>query len=119
LTLRFYLDEDGMDRDLVRALRTQGVDLVTASEAGMINRPDDQHLEYAASQGCVLFSYNARDYFRLHSERMAAGQSHAGIVLAPQQRYSVGEQARRLMRLAAARQSAAMLNCVEFLSGWG
>jgi len=36
---------------------------------------------------------------RLYSNLMRAGQSHAGIILAAQQRYSVGEQMRRLLRL--------------------
>jgi hypothetical protein len=36
-----------MDRDLVRALGARGVDLETASEAGIVERADDEHLAYA------------------------------------------------------------------------
>jgi hypothetical protein len=38
------------------------------------------------------------------------------MVLAPQQRYSVGEQMRRLLKLMAAKSAEEMENQVEFLS---
>jgi hypothetical protein len=47
---------------------------------------------------------------------MRAGQSHAGIILAAQQRYSVGEQMRRLLRLISALTAEEMRNRIEFLS---
>jgi hypothetical protein len=43
--VRLYLDEDVMSRDLVNALRSRAVDLVTAKEAGLIHIPDSQHLD--------------------------------------------------------------------------
>jgi hypothetical protein len=39
MTVRLYVDEDAMDSDLVQALRVRGGDVVTALEAGMIERP--------------------------------------------------------------------------------
>lgn len=35
-----YLDEDSMDRELVTALRARGMDVLTATEASMIERAD-------------------------------------------------------------------------------
>ncbi len=55
MTIRIYVDEDAMDKDLVRALRARGVDVLTASEASMIERTDEGHLKLAAEQGRVLF----------------------------------------------------------------
>jgi hypothetical protein len=55
---------------------------------------------------------------RLYSNLMRAGQSHAGIILAAQQRYSVGEQMRRLLRLISALTTEEMRNRIEFLSAW-
>lgn len=34
---------------LVRALRARGVDVLTALDAGMIERSDEEHLEYATA----------------------------------------------------------------------
>lgn len=103
---------------LVRALRTHDVDVITALEAGMLGRDDASHVTFASTQARVLFTYNAQDYYRLHTEHLAAGQTHGGIILAPQQRYSIGEVVRRLVRLTAARTPAQMANHVEFLSAW-
>lgn len=68
MTIRLYLDEDTMDRDLVQALRARNVDVVTALDAGMVERADAEHLDYASEQGRVLCSFNAKDFYRLHSE---------------------------------------------------
>jgi hypothetical protein len=55
---------------------------------------------------------------RLCSNLMRAGQNHAGIILAAQQRYSVGEQMRRLLRLISSLTAEEMRNRIEFLSAW-
>lgn len=108
-----------MDRDLVRALRARGVDVEPANEVGMIEREDDEHLTYATTQGRVIFSFNIGDFCRLHGEFMANRKSHAGIVVSRQQRYSVGEQMRRLLKLIANKTAEEMRDRLEFLSDWG
>lgn len=115
---RLYIDEDSMDRDLVRALRARGVDVITAQEAGMMGHSDEDHLVYASSQGRVLYSFNRSDFFRLHSQYAGDGKPHAGIVLARQQHYSVGEQMRRLLKVMALRSADDMQDRIEFLSAW-
>lgn len=117
-TIRLYFDEDTMRHSLVRALRSRGIDVTTALDVGMIERPDADHLAYASSQGRVLCSSNAGDYYRLHSDHLASGKSHAGIILIAQQRYTVGDQMRRILKLIAVRSAADMHDCVEFLSAW-
>ena len=39
--VRLYLDEDAMRKALVFGLRARNVDVLTAAEANMINRPDE------------------------------------------------------------------------------
>lgn len=108
-----------MQSALVRALRARGVDVLTALDSGMIERSDEEHLEYATKEGRVLYSFNVGDFYRLHQEYPAEGKSHAGIILARQQRYTAGEQMRRLLKLIAAKSAEKMKNQVEFLSAWG
>ena len=115
MTIRLYLDEDTMDKALVSALRARGLDLLTAHEADMIERQDDDHLAFATREGRVLYSFNVGDYCRLQAQ----GRFHAGLVLALQQRYPVGDQMRRLLRLVAAKSAEDMRNHIEFLSAWG
>jgi hypothetical protein len=91
VTIRLYIDEDSMDRDLVSALLARGVDVTTAYDEGMIGRDDREHLDYATRQGRVVYSFNRGDFYRLHTLYLTQGKSHAGIILSHQQRYSVGE----------------------------
>ena len=78
-----------MDREVIYALRTRGVDVTTAYEQGMVDQYDWEHLDYATAQGRVVYTY------------------------------SVGEQMRRLLKIIAAKPAETMENHVEFLSAWG
>jgi len=118
VTIRLYLDEDSMRRSLVRALRARGVDVITALDAGMIERGDPAHLAYAAARDRVLCTFNVGDFYRLHTEYLAANRHHAGLILMQDQLLSVGEQMRRLLRLIAARSADEMRDWVEFLGAW-
>jgi hypothetical protein len=42
--LKFYIDEDAMDSDLAAALRSRGVAVVTAVDAGFARKSDDEQL---------------------------------------------------------------------------
>lgn len=114
-----YLDEDSVNRALIRALRARGMDVTNSVDAGHTGTPDVGQLEHATAEGRVLFTYNVGDFFNLHTRFLQEGKSHAGLILAPQQRYSVGEQMRRILRISGKRSSAEMRNRVEFLSHWG
>jgi hypothetical protein len=119
VTLAYYLDEDAMRNALLRALRAHGVDVLSAFEAGLVPRPDEEHLEFAAQHGRVLYSFNVGHFCRLHTEWLSRGKSHAGIVLAHQwRRYSIGTQFDGLLRLSMQRSAADMHNCREYLSDW-
>jgi hypothetical protein len=113
------MDEDSMSHSLVNGLRARRVDVITALDVGMIERSDLDHLEYATRYGRTLYSFNVADYCRLHRDFIAKGKSHSGIILAQQQRHSVGDQMRRLLRLVSCRTPQEMMNHIEFLSAWG
>jgi len=85
----------------------------------MINQLDKKHLRYAADVGRVLYSFNVGGFYELHRQYMNEGREHAGIVLATQQRYDVGERMRRLFRLRAERTAEDMQNRVVSLASIG
>ena len=99
-----------MDKALVSALRARGLDLLTAHEADMVERQDEDHVAFATREGRVLYSFNVADYCRLQAQ----GPSHAGLILAQQQRYPVGDQMRRLLRLVAAKSAEEMRDRFSF-----
>jgi hypothetical protein len=117
--VRLYFDADAMRRAVVQGLRARGVDVTTAHEASMAGATDEEQVEFARDQGRILFSFNVSDFCRIHTEYSSQGKSHAGIILAPQQQYSIGEQIRRLLKLVAAKSAEEMQDRVEFLSNWG
>jgi hypothetical protein len=45
MKIALYFDEDSQDYSLIRALRSRGVDVIAASEAGMNGRTDDEQLQ--------------------------------------------------------------------------
>ena len=92
--------------------------LAGALEQNMIEQSDEAHLDIASAQGRVLYSFNIGDYHHLHTVYLKEGKSHAGIILAPQQRYTVGQQMRRLLKLTATFSAREMQNRLEFLSNW-
>lgn len=103
---------------MLQVLRLRGVDIVTVFDAGMDKVSDAEQLVYAATQGRTLFSFNTGDFMSLHVAYMTEGKHHAGIIFSQQQRYSVGEQTRRLLKLIGAKSAEDMRNCFEFLSVW-
>jgi hypothetical protein len=113
-----YFDEDSVNRALIRALRARGMDVTNAVDAGHAGSPDRVQLEHATADGRVLFTYNVGDFFALHTQFRQEGRSHAGLILAVQQRYTVGEQMRRLLRINRERSADAMRDRIEFLSSW-
>jgi hypothetical protein len=56
--VRLYLDEDTINRRLVGALRSRDIDVLTANEAGLVARSDQEHLDYAISAGRTVFTFN-------------------------------------------------------------
>ncbi|MBI3849454.1 MAG: DUF5615 family PIN-like protein [Verrucomicrobia bacterium] len=119
MTIRLYLDEDSSDTDLLKALRLRSVDVVSTAEVGMLKQSDEEQLGWAAENQRVVYSSNRRDFYRIHSDWMRDGRSHSGIILGHQQRYSIGEQTYRLLRLIHRFTAEEMQNRVEFLSNWG
>ena len=79
--LKFYLDEDGMAVGLVSALRSQGFDIVTVADAGLLGASDEAQLAFALRSERVLYSFNAADFCRIHFDWSAADRSHAGIII--------------------------------------
>jgi len=116
--IHLYVDEDAMDKNLIQALRARGVDVLTAWEANMIERTDEEHLHYATAQNRVLYTFNVRDFYRLHIAFLSQGRSHGGIILARQQAYSVRKQMSYLLKLIASKSAEEMKSQVEFLSAW-
>jgi uncharacterized protein DUF5615 len=116
--IRLYLDEDAGQHGLLAALRLRGVDVTRAQDENLIGASDERQLQWCVQNGRVLYTFNVRHFYALHADWTNTGREHAGMILALQQQYSIGEQMRRILRLIHAK-SAEDLRCrVEFLNSW-
>ncbi len=93
--------------------------MITVLDFALTEKSDEEQLAFASERECVLYTFNISDFHRLHTRWVGDGQEHAGMILAPQQRFSIGEQLRRILRLRAAMSAESMRNRVEFLANWG
>ncbi len=113
--LKIYLDED-VHPFVAQALRLRGWDALTTVEAGRRTTSDDAQLDFATEQGRALLTYNSRDFSRMHSERIAAGRTHAGIIVATQD--DPRRNIRGLLRLINAVPAEAITDQLIYLSNW-
>jgi predicted nuclease of predicted toxin-antitoxin system len=64
--IKLYVDEDAMHKDFVVSLRSRQIQMITVSEAGLVNRSDAEQLEFSTQSGCVLYTFNISDFYELH-----------------------------------------------------
>ena len=76
-----YLDED-VDILLMLLLQARGFDVLTARDAHMLRRSDEQQLAYAASVDRALLTHNRVDFEDLHTAYITTGKHHAGVSIA-------------------------------------
>jgi hypothetical protein len=116
--MRLYFDEDASEYAVIRNLRARGIDVTSAIEEGRCGFSDPEQLAFATEQGRVICTSNLGDFIPLHTESLSQGKSHTGIILIHQQRFSVGQQILRLLRLMETKSAEEMQNRIEFLSNW-
>ena len=112
--LRLYLDEDSIEKKLIATLKSRGYQIAfTTPEIGW----DDCHqLEEAIRLKYTVFSYNIKDFSRLHKQYMQEGRVHYGIIVA--QQGNLKGTLRRLFFLLETLTPDDMLNHIEYLSSW-
>jgi hypothetical protein len=116
--VRLYLDEDTIDKGLIKALRGADLDIVTVADARRLGLPDETQLMWATEQKRVVYSYNIGDFCRLHRDFMSAGNVHSGMILVSQRDYSIGQRLRGLLKLVDDRSAEEMVNQLVFLSAY-
>ena len=106
--ISFYMDEH-VPSALTGALRQYGVDIVTAQDVGLVQTPDEEHLEFAFRERRVLISQD-RDFLRLNR----AGYRHSGIAYA-RQRTAIGVMLVGLMLIYEVLDAEYMIGRVEYI----
>ncbi len=116
LYVSLYLDED-VTNQLAALIRQRGFEAVSAIDIRMTERPDEEHLAYAAEHNLTLLAYNERDYLGLAQQWTAHGRSHAGILLSDQfSLRQLGELLRRVLNFLNRVTPDEMVNAVRYLA---
>ncbi len=113
--LRIYADEDASENAVVQGLRARGFDVLTTAGAHQCGATDAEQLALAILQHRALYTFNVRDFARLHQEHLSRRIDHWGIIVVPDQRCSVGEKVRRLAALLSHVTAEEMINRMEYL----
>lgn len=113
--VRLYVDEDASEHAVIDGLRARGFDLLTTVEADRLGASDVNQLDFAHEQGRTIYTFNVRDFARLHTEYLNDDRGHSGIVVIPDRRYSIGEKVRALGQFLSDQSAEAMINRIEFL----
>jgi hypothetical protein len=113
--IRLYVDEDAEEMAVVRGLRLRGIDALLTRDVGQLSAVDETQLAFAVSQSRSIYTLNLGDYARLHREYLQAGLNHFGIIVIPEQRYSIGEKIRRIAELVARTSAEEIIDQIVYL----
>ncbi len=107
--IRFYFDQH-LWASVVEGLRREGIDVLTAQDAGRCGLPDPDQLAFAAADQRVLVTFDT-DFLALHR----SGVAHAGIAWCQEQKYSIGQLLQVLLLVQGVLDRESMRNHVEYL----
>ncbi len=99
---------------IVQALRSRGMDVVTAAEAGQEEAEDGVLLSFALANQRVMLT-NDTDFLVLAAEYNRRNETFAPIFFWPQQQRGIGEIMRKIIREASVQRYEEACSRVFFL----
>ena len=79
-------------------LKLRDYDVSSCHREGRADRgiSDEDQLAFATAQDRAIYTFNVRDFRRLHHRWQAAGRDHAGIIVSEDLNHDLTEMMRRL-----------------------
>lgn len=113
--IRYFFDEH-LPNAAARGLRSRGIDVLTAAEAGRLRYPDEEQLRFATADNRAMATFDA-DFLALASEFLTNGESFAGVAFCLPKKYQsdVGRLVHALVSLHARLTATDMRDHVEYL----
>ena len=109
---KLYLDED-VSVILAKVLSGRGFDVLTAKDADMLRKSDEEQLLFGTKHSRAVLTHNRRHFEKLHSDFVQKQLEHSGIVIAG--RRDVYEVARRVAVLLHAMPGSLFLNQLLYI----
>ncbi|MDB9509224.1 DUF5615 family PIN-like protein [Microcystis aeruginosa CS-338/01] len=107
--IKFHLDEN-VSYNIALGLRQRGLDITTTPEENLLGVSDEIQLQFALSNGRVIFTQDT-DFLRINQSSI----THAGIAYCPQQSKSIGQIIRGLLLIWEILEPEEMYNHIEFI----
>lgn len=107
--VKFQLDEQ-VPHAVAHGLRRRGIDVLTATEAGLLRTPGPEILARSYAAGRVVVTHD-NDYLRLHRD----GQAHAGIAYCDFGSRTIGQMVMALLLIHEILDPSDMQGRVEYL----
>jgi len=99
---------------VTQALRSRGVDVITAQDDGSATLSDSALLDRATALGRALFTHDS-DFLREAATRQATGHPFSGVVHVPHQKLPIRKMIDDLELIAKAYEPSDMEDRVEYL----
>ncbi len=80
--MKYYLDED-LNPKIAEILRKEGIDAVSAREAGKLQETDLEQLEHASSKKRCMVTRNRNDFIKLTVQFFNENRPHFGVLIVP------------------------------------
>ena len=98
---------------LAKILREQGFDVTHVNEVNLDATPDEEILQFAASEHRAVVTFNVRDFVPLAVQYYEDGKEHYGVVVSKE--ISHGELKRRVTKLLESVTPEELINAVRYL----
>ncbi len=80
--MKYYLDED-LSPKIADILRKDGIDAISAREAGMLQVSDFEQIRYASSSKRCMVTKSRNDFIRLTIQFFNENRPHFGVLIIP------------------------------------
>ncbi|MBI2910448.1 MAG: DUF5615 family PIN-like protein [Chloroflexi bacterium] len=116
--IALYLDEN-VPPLVANLLQAEKYDVISAHEVGMFGKDDEEQLQYAASSGRALLTFNQKHFRPLYDRWWGPGRSHSGIVLSRQYKLDeIGELVRLIRNLIVRNNAEDLTNSLVYLQAY-
>jgi len=89
--------------------------VLTTVEADRCGTTDRDQLAFATQLGRSIYTFNVGDFALLHRDHLRQDIDHTGIIVVPDQRYSIGEKIRRLAGFIYGTTAEEIINRMKYL----
>jgi hypothetical protein len=113
MSLAYFMDVH-VPFQITRALRKQGIDVLTAQDDDAAKLSDSNLVDRATALSRVMVSHD-EDMLREAQQRQRSGHEFSGVVYGPQKSLSIGQVIRDLLMISEVMDPDEMMNRVEHI----